>query len=287
MNLHQSNHAIKNDSPHLCVQWSDVKDILRCATVADTTPHLWIWALASEVPEIPSICPFMQSTGWYNRQNPAHLLTSPPSLSVCDTTQILRLHYLLQHEGMSLLTRNPPTQALDVLRALNIQIGKSIDTKNLGAWASLVQERITYLPYHSHPSLRMARRLSHVHTWYCSITPPPRSIIYLVFHIYLHLVYVGVTTLAVVTRLRNHMTNATSFQDSSTLHRLMLQVDMGGWGILPLPLVNDPWLASVRERHWRTIFKKWACNGVPPGISADGAPAKSRGWSNQRVLAVL
>ena len=67
----------------------------------------------------------------------------------------------------------------------------------------------------------------------------------------------------------------------------MLQMDMSGWGILPLKMVADPWLASVRERHWWTIFKQWACNDVPPGISADGAPAKSRGWLNQRVLAIL
>ena len=165
----------------------------------------------------------------------------------------------------------------------------ALDNKNLGIWASLMQERTSYLPFHSHPALCMARRLSRVHTRYLSVTPPPppNSIIYLIFHIHLHLVYVGVTTSALVQRVRKHMTDATSFQDCSTLHRLILQADMGGRGILPLQYVSDQWLASVREIHCWFIFKKWACNDVPPGISADGEPAKSRGWLNQRVLAIL
>ena len=66
-----------------------------------------------------------------------------------------------------------------------------------------------------------------------ALSPPVGSIIYVFSHIYLHLVYVGVTMSALVTRLRKHMADATSFRDCSTLHRLMLQVDMGGWGILP------------------------------------------------------
>ena len=83
------------------------------------------------------------------------------------------------------------------------------------------------------------------------------------------------------------MTDATSHQDCATLHRLMLQVDMGGWGILPLQYVLDPWYASVRERHWWFVFKKWACNDVPPGICSPDSPQRSRGWLNQRVLAIL
>ena len=46
-----------------------------------------------------------------------------------------------------------------------------IDCKNLGVWASLLQERTTYVPYQHHPSLRMARRLSHAHTRYTAVTP--------------------------------------------------------------------------------------------------------------------
>ena len=108
VNLHQPNHSLYNSSPHLCVQWSDGKDFLGPSTVPDATPHLWIRALASKVLEIQSILPRMQSIGWYNLRDPVHLLTSRSSLSLCDTTQIQRLHYLLRHEGSILLTLPPP-----------------------------------------------------------------------------------------------------------------------------------------------------------------------------------
>ena len=183
----------------------------------------------------------------------------------------------------------PPPQSDQILRALDIQISRALDEKNLGAWASLQQTRIKYLPYThpytQHSSLQMARRLGHIHTWYASV--PPRSIVYLSFHIYLHLVYVGVTTSALVTCSRKHMTDATSHQDCASLHKLMLQIDPAHWGILPLQYVSDSWLAYVRERHWWHTFKKWVCNDVAPGISTDGQGSAPRGWLKQRVLSVL
>ena len=48
------------------------------------------------------------------------------------------------------------------------------------------------------------------HLAHCS--PTSYSIIYLVFHIHLHLVYIESTTSALVVRLRKHMTNSTSHQ---------------------------------------------------------------------------
>ena len=90
-----------------------------------------------------------------------------------------------------------------------MQISQLLDDKNLEAWAALLQARIRYLPFDTHPALKMARRLSHVDTWYVAVTPPG-SVIYMVFNIYLHLVYIGVTTSALVSRLRKHITDATS-----------------------------------------------------------------------------
>ena len=84
----------------------------------------------------------------------------------------------------------------------------------------------------------MAHRLSHVHVWHVAVTPL-QFMIYLVFHVYLHLVYVGVTTAALVSRLHKHMTDAHSHQDCSTLPRLTLQTDPSHWGILPLQYVCD------------------------------------------------
>ena len=105
--------------------------------------------------------------------------------------------------------------------------------------------------------------------------------------VYLHLVYVGVTSKALIVRLRKHQTDASSFQDCSTLHRLMLQTDSAHWGIIPLQFMSDEWYASVRERHWWFVFKKWPCNDVAPGISTEGQGSGPRGWLNQRVLQVL
>ena len=109
----------------------------------------------------------------------------------------------------------------------------------------------------------------------------------MVYHIFLHLIYIGVTTKALAVRLRKHHTDATSYQDCSTLHCMMLQTDRSHWGILPLQCVQDSWYASIRERHWWFTFKKYACNDVAPGISTDGEGLGPRGWLNQRVLAVL
>ena len=83
------------------------------------------------------------------------------------------------------------------------------------------------------------------------------------------------------------MTDATSYQDCATLHRLLLQVDMGGWGILPLQYARDDWYASVKERNRWCTFQKWACNDLAPGICSTDTHPKSRSWSNQRVVAIL
>ena len=131
----------------------------------------------------------------------------------------------------------------------------------------------------------MARRLSNVHDWHVAVTPPG-SIIYLVYHIYLHLMYIGVTTSPLAALLKKHITDATSHHDA-TLHKMMLQTDIAHWGILPLQYVADPWLASGREHHWLFVFRKYACNDVAPGISTDGQESQPRGWLKQRVLAVL
>ena len=83
------------------------------------------------------------------------------------------------------------------------------------------------------------------------------------------------------------MTDSLADVDCATLHKHMAKTDLSGWGILPLQWVEDDWHASVRERHWWWIFRRWACNDVPPGISTQGEGSKSRGWLNQRVLAAL
>ena len=197
---------------------------------------------------------------------PCTSLTSKDAISACTTTQMLRLRTFFQHEGGGRFPYTPSPQSGNILRARTMQTHGAINDKNLGVWATLLQARVKYLPYQSHSALRMARRLSHVNDWHVAVTRLG-SVIYLVFHIYLHPVYVGATTSALASRLRKHIIDAASRQDCATLHKRMLQTDLSQWGILPLQYVSDLRLASVRERHWWYTFRKCACIDMAPGIS--------------------
>ena len=167
-----------------------------------------------------------------------------------------------------------------------MQIGKALADKNLGIWCQLMQHRLRYLPYHSHPVLAMARRLNYVDEWQLAITPPENAI-HLIFHLYMHVAYIGITTVAFITRLRKHMTDATSCDDCATLHPKLSTTDMSHWGLVPLQLVTEDFQASVRERHWWYVFRRYALNDVPPGINGSEDSKEARGFLNKRVLAVL
>ena len=75
---------------------------------------------------------------------------------------------------------------------------------------------------------------------------------------------------APASRLRKHMTDSLAGVDCATLHKHMAKSKLSGWGILPLQWVEDDWLPSVQEHHWWWIFRRFACNDVPPGISTQG-----------------
>ena len=109
----------------------------------------------------------------------------------------------------------------------------ALDDKNLGTWAELMQTRTRYLPWDTPPPLRMARRLSHVHRWFIALTPP-KNVIYLVYNVWLQIVYIGLTTGALASRLRKHMTDSAADVDCATLHKHMAKQPASGWGILPL-----------------------------------------------------
>ena len=264
--------------------WMDIQPAFPFS-LPSCVKHLWLWAPAYEVPVVQSTFPSLSSVGWSKGSTVWHLLGSQEAQRSVDETQILRIHLILQEAGHSSLSipRIPETPL--VLRALTIQMQTALYNKNLGRWAELMQARNRYLPFLSHPALAMARRLSHVHRWFISLTPP-RNVVYLVYNIWLQVVYIGLTTGALISRLRKHMTDSLADVDCATLHKHMAKTDLSSWGILPPQWVED-WHASVRERHWWWIFRRWACNDVPPGISTQGAGSKSRGWLNQRVLAAL
>ena len=88
----------------------------------------------------------------------------------------------------------------------------------------------------------MARRLSFVSEWNLAVTPPHNAI-YVVFHLYLHVAYVGITTVAFIRRLRKHMTDALSTNDCASLHMKMATTELAHWGIIPLQFIQDDFLA--------------------------------------------
>ena len=65
-------------------------------------------------------------------------------------------------------------------------------------------------------------------SWYIRVTPPSHMV-YVVFHLYLSVLYVGQTHLAPVQRLRKHLTDTANGVDNSTLHRLMATPDSADW----------------------------------------------------------
>ena len=129
----------------------------------------------------------------------------------------------------------------------------------------------------------MARRLGYVNSWQLAITPPHNAI-YVFFHLFMHIAYVGNTTVAFIRRLHKHMANALSSNDCATLHLKMSTTDLSHLGIIPLQYVIDDFQASVHERHWWFVLRKCAINDVAASINKSGDSKKERGFLNKRVL---
>ena len=203
-----SNSTRPPTASHLGINFSPSSPAPPCTSAPPPSlvQFIWIWAPATEAQTVLQHIP--QTIKWagsrINNKRPIHLVTTDGALHACDHTQIQRINLLLAHKGTSLMPCNPPPpQGPNILRALTLQMARALSDKNMGKRAILLQQRIQFLPYHSHTALRHTRRLSHYHTWYTNVTHP-HSIICMVFHLYLHLVYVGVTTKALVVCLRKH-----------------------------------------------------------------------------------
>ena len=248
----------------------------------DPITQIWFGVHSDNVQAFQVVCP----THLLVASCHGHSLYAPSNaMSQLSMIHIQRLHYLFVHEGKSHFPYSAPPHSPNITRALTLQISEALQRKHIGNWAQLLQERTRFLPFDSHPVLRMTRRLSHVHHWRLLVTPP-HNLLYVIYHLYLHVAYIGITTMALVSRLRKHMTDALSNQVCSSLHSKMCVTDLSHWGILPLQFVDDDWLASIRERHWWFTYRKYAINDIAPGICADGT-GRNTGWLNQKVLALL
>ena len=197
-----------------------------------------------------------------------------------------RIRLLFQDIGRSFLPKLAIPQKDNVPCALTMQIGRALQDKNLGIRCQLSQQRLRYLPYDKHPVLGMARRLSYINTWHLVVTLP-HNVVYFVFHLFVHIAYIGITTTAPIRRLRKHMTNAMWTSDCATLPAKMSTTDLAHWGIIPLQYVVDDFLASVPERHWWYVFRKYVVNDIPPGINRSGDSKKDTGFLNKRVITVI
>ena len=131
--------------------------------------------------------------------------------------------------------------------------------KNLGKWASLQQQRITFLPSQHHRALREIGRLAYVQR---ICVTPPAFVIYAVFHLDLGILYIGQTHLAPVQRLRKRMTDSAAGADNASLHAWMQSASQAGWGIAVLEYTSDVWWIGIRERAWWYKLRHWACNDV-------------------------
>ena len=99
---------------------------------------------------------------------------------------------------------------------------QALDSRDLGRWASLLQARVTYLPYESHPLIRMLRATSRTHDWHTSVTPPT-ILVYVAVHTFLLCCYAGKTTLATTQRLRKHTTTSLAGTEDSSFHDVLKQ----------------------------------------------------------------
>ena len=265
--------ATLNVSPHGILQWADVAPYVHstgslCGVIPPPIRHLWYWVKDTDTQS------FLNSDGLPApiflgsiRQGSTHfhLCVSDSIYSDLDALQCLRLHMLFQEYGSSHVPILRLHRSVSVCSALTLQMDHALRAKNLGKWASLMQQRITFLPYQNHRALREIRRLAYVHHWRICVTPPA-FVIYAVFHLDLGILYIRQPHLAPVQRLRKHMTDAAAGTDTASLHSWMQIANQAGWGIAVLEYTSDVWWTVVQERDWWYRLRHWACNDVPPGI---------------------
>jgi hypothetical protein len=97
-------------------------------------------------------------------------------------TQTLRIHcFFRSHQrGFSTLWQ-PDAHDNQLLRLYTQGVKTALASGNLGVWATMVEARVPYLPYTSHPVLQILRGASHIHDWLLS-TPAPGTLIYAMVH---------------------------------------------------------------------------------------------------------
>ena len=144
-------------------------------------------------------------------------------------------------------------------------IQSHLSDKNLANWAACMQKRVHYVAWDQHKTMCLVRGKSKVHEWQICV-PPAFEFIYAVLHCHMLCIYVGRTSLALIQRLRKHITTALAHAEDSRFHQLLRTTDLADWMIVPLEIVWDDWSAALAERYWWDKFRRWCVNDMPPGV---------------------
>ena len=149
------------------------------------------------------------------------LYASDTTVQALTDTQRLRIHcYFLHHHHSASSMWWPHPQRRFFYKAYTRAMRNALEAKNLGAWATLLQARVTYLPYETHPVIHMVKAISRTHHRHTSVTPTT-ILIYVALHSFLLAAYAGKTTLATTQRLRQHTTTAYAGSEDSMFHSLV------------------------------------------------------------------
>ena len=142
-------------------------------------------------------------------------------------------------------------------------IQSHLNDKNLANWAACMQKRLNYAAWDNYKTMCLVRGKSRVHEWQICV-PPAFEFIYAVLHCHMLCIYVGRTSLALIQRLRKHITTALAHAEDNRFHQLLRTTNLADWMIVPLEIVWDDWSAALAERYWWDKFRRWCVNDMPP-----------------------
>ena len=130
------------------------------------------------------------------QQKPWFLYASPDTIASLEPLQRLRIHcFFLNHpKSFSSLWQPHPHREF-LYKSYSRCMRRALDSKDLGRWAQLLQDRVAFLPYETHPLIRMLRAITQTHHWHTSVAPST-ILIYIAIHTQLLVCYAGKTTLA-------------------------------------------------------------------------------------------
>ena len=182
--------------------------------------------------------------------------------------------YFCQHHKSHVVPHLPTPDHTSICRVCTHNIHTGHRSEQLGNWATAMQYCIAYVPYDTHFTLSMIRTSSRLHQWNISV-PPPDECIHAILHWHMICIYIGRTHLALIQRLRKHITTALVGSEDCHFHELLRTTNIAEWYIVPLELVWGNVAAAIAKRRWWDKYRRWAINDLLPAVPhADGKPCK-------------